>query len=191
MNPTQPLPGTNPPPFGGDGNPIQGGGGNDQWPIYVAIGCALLGLCCLCGVGVSGLLWALSQNGGLGLHYTRVHATATVTSYLGLGAGIGPGTTCDLPITSETREDGTVLCHVTMTCAGQSVYGDAQAGFFPCQFSTSPPRVIGQDINTSMVDQDGAFAIDTTQNMVTLADDFMGRAGMFTLTANITSVTAE
>lgn len=173
------------------GPPPSGGGGNDQWPIYLAIGCGVLGLFCLCGMGVSGLLYVLSQNGSIGTHYTRVHVTATVTSYLGTGAGIGPGTTCDLPITSETREDGTVMCHVVMTCGGMSMYGDAQAGWFPCQFSTSPARVIGQDINTSLMDQDGAFSIDTTQNVLNLADDFMGRAGMFTLTANITSVTAE
>lgn len=184
-----PIPGTTPPPP--YGAPQASGGGNDQWPIYVAIGCAALGLFCLCGIGVSGLVYVLAQNGGGLTHATRVHATATVTSYLGLGAGIGPGTTCDLPITADTQQDGTQQCHVTMTCAGQAMYGDAQAGFFPCQFSTSPPRVVGQDVNTSMMDHDGAFSIDTTQNTVSLADDFMGRAGMFTLTANITSITAE
>ncbi len=187
MNPTQPIPGTTPPPYGA---PQPGGGGNDQWPIYVGIGCALLGLCCLCGTGVSGAAWALSQNGGFG-GYTRVHVTATVSSYLGLGAGIGPGTTCDLPVTVETLQDGTQQCHVVMTCGGQALYGDAQSGFFPCQFSTSPPRVIGQDTNTASVDHDGAFSIDTTQGTVSLADDFLGRAGMFMMTATITSATAE
>ena len=191
MNPTQPLPGTTPPPAPYGAPPPSGGGGNDQWPIYVGVGCALLGLCCFCGVGVSGLMWALSQNGALGIGATRVHVSATVTSYLGLGAGIGPGTVCDLPITAETQQDGTQTCHVVMTCGGQVLYGDAQQGFFPCQFSTSPPRVVGQDANTSMADHDGAFNIDTTQSTVALADDFLGRAGMFTLSANITSTTAE
>lgn len=186
MNPTQPLPGTTPAPYGAP--PPASGGGRDQWPIYLAIGCGLMGLFCLCGIGVSGLVYVLSQSG---IGATRVHVTATVQSYLGLGAGIGPGTTCDLPISAETLQDGTQQCHVTMTCAGQSMYGDASAGFFPCQFSTSPARVVGQDINTSMADRDGAFSIDTDQRTVNLADDFLGRAGMFTLTANITSITAE
>jgi hypothetical protein len=188
MNPTQPIPGTTPPPYGAT---PPSGGGNDQWPIYVAIGCAVLGLCCFCGVGASGVVWAISQNGGLGGH-TTVHVTATVDSYLGMGAGIGPGTTCDLPITvGETQPDGTQQCHVVMSCGAQPLYGDAQSGFFPCQFSTSPPRVVGQDTNTASVDHDGAFSIDTTQGSVSLADDFLGRAGMFMLTARITSVTAE
>ena len=189
MNPTQPLPGTTPPPVS---LPPASGGGNDQWPIYVAIGCALLGLCCLCGVGFSGVAWFLTQNGGgFGLAATRVHVSATVTSYLGLGAGIGPGTVCDLPITVQSQQDGTQQCHVVMTCGGQVLYGDEQQGFFPCQFSTSPARVVGQDTNTTMTDHDGAFSIDTTAGTVQLADDFLGRAGMFTLSASITSTIAE
>ena len=191
MNPTQPLPGTTPPPA-----PSPSGGGNDQWPIYVAIGCAMLGLCCLCGVGVSGLLYFLSNEGGggggLGLGQpTRVHVTATVTSYLGLTAGISPGTTCDLPITQETTQDGRTVCHVLASCGGQTLYGDAQTGFFPCQFSTSPPTVIGQDTDTTMGDQDGAFSIDTNARTLSIADDFQGRYGMYVLSASITGVTAE
>lgn len=190
MNPTQPLPGTTPPPYGATPPPVGGsGGGNGQWPIYAAIGCGLMTLFCLCGIGVSGLVYVLAQRGGLGA--TRVHATATVQSYLGLGAGIGPGTTCDLPITVETTQDGTQLCHVVMTCAGQVLYGDASQGFFPCQFSTSPPRVVGQDVSTTMSDQDAAFSIDTDQRTLNVADDFLGRAGMYTLTATLTTVTAE
>jgi hypothetical protein len=196
LNPTQPLPGTTPPPNPYGGPPPtggSGGGGNDQWPIYVAIGCVMIGLFCMCGVGVSGLVLFLSGSGSFGglRPATTVHVRATVTQYLGLGAGIGQGTTCDLPITQQTSQDGTSLCHVVMTCGGQALYGDTQQGFFPCQFSTSPPRVIGQDSATSMDDHDGAFSIDTTQNTISLADDFMGRSGMFVLSANITSVTAE
>jgi hypothetical protein len=191
MNPTQPLPGQTPPPFGTPplGQPT-GGGGNDQWPIYLAIGCAALGLFCFCGIGVSGLAYWFAQGGGLGGH-TRVHVVATVTDYLGLGAGIGPGTSCDLPITAQTLQDGSQQCHVLMTCAGVPLYGDAQSGFFPCQFNTSSPLVIGADPETSMVDHDGAFSINTSARTVSLSDDFMGRSGMFVLTASITSVTAE
>ena len=193
MNPTQPLPGQTPPPFGSPppfGTPPQGGRGNDQWPIYLAIGCAMLGLFCFCGIGVSGLAYWLSSNGGFAGH-TRVHVVATVNNYLGLGAGIGPGSVCDLPITATTAEDGSQQCHVLMTCAGQALYGDAQSGFFPCQFSTSPPLVVGADSDTSMIDHDGAFFISTTGSNVSLSDDFLGHSGMFTLSATITSVTAE
>jgi len=191
MNPT-PYPGQAPPPFGNPpplGQP-SGGRGNDQWPIYVAIGCVALGLFCFCGMGVSGVVYWLAQGGSLGGR-TRVHVVATVNDYLGLGAGIGPGTVCDLPITAQTLDNGSQQCHVLMTCAGVPLYGDAQSGFFPCQFNTSTPLVIGTDPDTSMIDHDGAFSVNTSARTVSLSDDFMGRSGMYALSATITSVTAE
>lgn len=191
MDPTQPLsPGT-PPPIQPGGS---GRGNNDQWLIFGAIGCVVLLFSCLCAAGVGGVLFAVGSSGGgggLGIAATTVHVQARVTSYLGLTGGIAPGTMCDLPITAETQPDGTQQCHVLMTCGGVSLYGDAQSGFFPCQFSTSPPSVMGQDTNTTMSDQDGAFFISTTGGNVSLSDDFLGRNGMFTLQATITSTTAE
>jgi hypothetical protein len=185
-----PFPGQTPPPFGTPPPMGPTPSRNDQWPIYVAIGCVAFGLLCFCGMGVSGVAIWLSQGGSLARH-TRVHVVASVNDYLGLGAGIGPGTVCDLPITVEARDDGSQVCHVLMTCAGASLYGDATSGFFPCQFNTSTPLVIGTDPDTSMVDHDGAFTINTSARSLSLSDDFMGRSGMFALSATITSVTAE
>jgi len=42
-----------------------------------------------------------------------------------------------------------------------------------------------------MTDRDGAFSIDTTQNTYSWPTTSSVRAGMFTLSANITSTTAE
>jgi hypothetical protein len=202
MNPTQPLT----PPGYSPGGPPQGpipiqpgasgsGGGDNQWMIFLAIGCASLCLFCLCAMGVGGVFYAVNRDGGGGGlgglgggDPNTVHITATITSFIGSVPGVTTGSTCDLPVTATTLDDGTQQCHVLMSCSGVSLYGDASSGFFPCQFSTSPASVIGQDTDTSVSDQDGAFFISTMGGNISLTDDFAGRNGMFTLSATVSTV---
>jgi hypothetical protein len=203
MNPTQPY---TPPPFQ-PGGPPQGpipiqpgssgsGGGDNQWMIFLAIGCASLCLFCLCAIGVGGVFYAANDSGsggglvdlGGGGGGDTVHITATVTSFIGSVPGVSTGTVCDLPITATTDPEGTQTCHVVMTCGGVSLYGDAASGYFPCQFSTSPPSVMGQDTDTTLGDQDGSFHIGTMGGYISLIDDPTGRNGMFELAATINTV---
>ena len=111
-----------------------------------------------------------------------------IEGFLGTASGVATGTTCDLPVTATTNPDGTQQCHVVVTCGGVALYGDDASGFFPCQFSTSPPSVMGQDTGTSMFDQDAAFAISTMGGNIQIADDPGGRNGLFTLSATVLTV---
>ncbi len=205
MNPNQPLTPPGYSPGYSPGGPPQGpipiqpgasgsGGGDNQWMIFLAIGCASLCLFCLCAVGVGGIFYAASDGGdlgdlgGLAGGDGTVHVSATVTEVVGTIPGVSVGTTCELPITATDGTEGTQQCHVVMTCGGVPLYGDASSGFFPCQFSTSPASVLGQDTDTSLVDQDGAFFISTMGGNISLMDDPAGTNGMFRIAATVSSV---
>jgi hypothetical protein len=199
-NPSQTPPGYSPggPPQGPI--PIQpgasgSGGGDNQWMIFLGIGCASLCLFCLCAIGVGGVFYAVNQDHGGGLAGIGgggggegIHITATVTSFTGNVPGVGVGTTCDLPITATSNPDGTQTCHVVMTCGGVSLYGDASSGFFPCQYTDSPPSVMGQDTDTTIGDHDGSFHIGTMGGFISLIDDPTGRNGTFELAATVSTV---
>lgn len=113
---------------------------------------------------------------------------ATVEEAEGL-AGIAAGTECRFPVTREPRPDGTFWCNAQVRCGSQLLYGGANAGYFDCTLYEGTERhVVGEDANTTAVDQDAAMRLDTLRHELTVRDDARGRLGAFTLRARVTAI---
>jgi hypothetical protein len=173
------------------GPPASGGGSNTA--LYVAVGCAGLLLVTLCLAGAGAIAVGMaggSAGGGLG-GAPGVMLRGQITSYTG-SMPLGPGTACELPVEQVTRPDGTVWCHVRMSCGGVALYGSETNGFFPCTITPSSPgvpgRVSGQDPQTTMADRDGAFMVNTDIRSFEAHDDGSGASGFFAVVGTITSV---
>jgi|GEM_PF-6579185 hypothetical protein len=174
------------------GTPASGGGQNTA--LYVAFGCAGLMLVTLCLAGAGAIAVGMSGGaavgGGLG-GAPGVMLRGQITSYTG-SLPLGPGTACELPVEQVTRPDGTVWCHVRMSCGGLALYGSESNGFFPCTITPSSPgvpgRVSGQDPQTTMADRDGAFTVNTDTRSFEAHDDGSGASGFFVVVGTITSV---
>lgn len=114
--------------------------------------------------------------------------TATVEEAEGL-VGIAAGTECRFPVTREPRPDGTFWCNAQVSCGSQLLYGGPNAGYFDCTlYEGSERHVVGEDANTTAVDQDAAMRLDTLRHELTVRDDARGRLGAFTLRARVTAI---
>lgn len=113
--------------------------------------------------------------------------SARVTAVSGT-PGVEVGDRCDFPVEHRPRRSGGYWCRVEVVCAGQRLYGGGTVGFVPCVMYDSPLGVVGLDGETSNTDTDGAFAIDTRDQLFLVQDDASGPQGEFTLEAHIESV---
>lgn len=79
----------------------------------------------------------------------RLALTATVNSITGSSA-VAAGATCSFEVAFTTFSNSITECHTDIVCGNNvHVYGGTESGFFPCQFSTSPARVVGEDVYTT------------------------------------------
>lgn len=153
-----------------------------------AVGCAALSFLLLCAVGGGAVVYGMgtSIGGGVsGATGRSVRVRGTVVRAVGLGA-IGPGASCELPVDEIRQPDGTLGCHVVVTCNGIGLYGDARTGYFPCTFA--PGSVSGSDPSTSSLDRDGAFTVSTALRTFEVHDDPSGPLGAFAVSGTIVSV---
>lgn len=183
-DPTEPLsppiPATRVPP------PPTPPGGSSGLGVYAAIGCAAATFLLLCAGGGSAVIYGLTGAGGVSGGTGRVvRIRGTVSTAMGPG-GVGPGASCELPVEEVREADGTVVCHVVVTCAGMNLYGDGRTGYFPCTFA--PGSVTGGDPSTSSLDRDGAFSVSTSLRTFEVHDDGSGPLGTFAVSGTITSV---
>lgn len=116
-----------------------------------------------------------------------VHATITEVSG---SPGVTVGQTCEFNVERRDRDDGSGFwCNAQVVCGGHLLYGGPMAGFFPCTLFDSPTRgVVGSDPNTTSVDQDAAFSIDTSQLTMELHDDASGPNGELHVAAHIDTI---
>lgn len=114
--------------------------------------------------------------------------TATITSASGL-PNLGVGSQCVASVGRADRPDGTFWCNAQVLCGGTLVYGGATAGYFPCTiFSGDPWGVSGSEDQTTSVDQDPAFRIDTRAGILEARDDAAGALGAYSVTTRIDRV---
>ena len=113
---------------------------------------------------------------------------ATVNSFSG-PATVTAGSACNFDVEHRIFSNNTAQCHVEVVCGNNvHLYGTSSNGFFRCEFSRVPARVVGQDLETTSGDTDGAFVIDTDRHVLEVRDDAQGAYGMFDMRATITSV---
>lgn len=176
--------------------------------ILAAVGCATLGGVLVCGL--SGALFffiqrrsepppflpadqepfventELSEPSVILVEHLTIQAT--VSSFSG-AAAVTAGSSCNFDVEHRIFSNNTAQCHVDVVCGTNvHLYGTASNGFFRCEFSRVPPRVVGQDLETTSGDTDGAFVIDTDRRVLEVRDDVSGAFGIFDLRATITSV---
>ena len=112
---------------------------------------------------------------------------ATVNSFSG-PTTVSAGSSCNFDVEHRIFSNNTVQCHVDVVCGNNvHLYGSPSTGYFRCEFSRAPARVVGQDLETTSVDTDGAFVIDTDRHVLEVRDDATGILGAFDLRATITS----
>ena len=112
---------------------------------------------------------------------------ATVNSFSG-PTTVTAGSSCNFDVEHRIFSNNTEQCHVDVVCGNNvHLYGSPSTGYFVCQFSRSPARVVGQDLDTTASDTDGAFVIDTDRHVLEVRDDAQGIIGLFDLRATITS----
>lgn len=173
--------------------PMPPAGPGQSQLLWVAIGCAGLAFLSLCITGMAVLAWGMSESARVNRpgSVAGVRVRGTLTSYVGAD-GLAVGTACDLPIERVERADGSVVCHVRMSCGGVPLYGNDESGFFPCTITPSGGgvggAVMGGDAQTSQFDRDGAFTVDTGTRIFEAHDDAAGRRGAFFLTGTITTI---
>ncbi|MBW2460771.1 MAG: hypothetical protein JRH11_03930, partial [Deltaproteobacteria bacterium] len=108
-----------------------------------------------------------------------VNATVLITTG---PPGVSFGDACS--VTLEVRPapanpDG-YWCKVTATCADVVVYGGQENnGFVPCGITDSPLQASVEDGETTAIDTDGAFRLDTAQGHLHIRDDARGALGAF------------
>lgn len=116
--------------------------------------------------------------------------TAAVSRVTGPSASMLQGTTCDLRVerVPNTSAPGGYWCHTIVTCGGRVLYGSATQGFFTCTMTGDPPAVIGGETQTTGVDGDAAFQINSSTGTLSLSDDAAGPVGEYYLEARLGSV---
>lgn len=113
---------------------------------------------------------------------------ARVTESTGLGS-VSVGDTCSFDVVRHPLPDGTFWCNAQIRCAGQLLYGGANAGYFDCTLYEGVQRhVVGEDANTTGVDSDSAMSLNTLTHELVVRDDAAGSLGAFTVRAEITTV---
>jgi hypothetical protein len=122
------------------------------------------------------------------IQYEYLTIAATVNSFSG-SSTVAAGSTCNFSVEHRVFSNNTAQCHVDVVCGdNEHLYGTAVNGFFRCEFSRVPARVVGQDLETTSGDTDGAFVIDTDRHVLEVRDDASGIFGAFEMRATITSV---
>lgn len=112
---------------------------------------------------------------------------ATVNSFSG-PTNVTAGSSCNFDVEHRIFSNNTEQCHVDVVCGDNvHLYGSPSTGYFVCEFSLSPARVVGQDLETTASDTDGAFVIDTDRHVLEVRDDAQGMIGLFDLRATINS----
>ena len=177
--------------------------------LFAALGCAVFaGLSMIGIIGASVLIFARTSNNapptldGPITGYTPPPAvaneptviliehltiTATVNSFSG-PTNVTAGSTCNFDVEHRIFSNNTAQCHVDVVCGNNvHLYGSPSTGYFRCEFARSPARVVGQDLETTVTDTDGAFVIDTDRRVLEVRDDAQGIIGAFDLRATITS----
>ena len=113
---------------------------------------------------------------------------ATVNSFSGPST-VAAGSSCNFDVEHRVFSNNTAQCHVDVVCGNNvHLYGNASTGFFRCEFSRVPARVVGADLETTVADTDGAFTINTDNQGLIVRDDAQGFVGAFEMRATITSV---
>lgn len=169
------------------------GGSSDGPILFVAVGCAGLAFLSLCVIGIGAMAWGMARSSGPVAFggAPGVRLRGQITSYAG-SAPLGPGTSCELPIEQVVQDDGTIWCHVRLSCGGFPLYGTDDNGFFPCTITPSsggyPGRVTGQDFETTSSDRDGAFSVNSDLRTFEAHDDGAGANGFFVVVGTITAV---
>lgn len=159
--------------------------------LFAAVGCVAAAFMSLCAVGVGAVAWGMMGGSSFVASGPTVRMRGQITSYMG-SAAIGPGTPCDLPVEQVQRDDGTMWCHVRLTCGGIPLYGGEENGFFPCTFSPTsgayPGRVQGTDMETTSTDRDPSFTVNSDVRTFEAHDDGAGAGGFFVVTGTITTI---
>lgn len=117
--------------------------------------------------------------------------TATVTRASGSGAGFLQGASCQFAVqrVGNPQAPGGYWCHTVVTCNGRTLYGSERNGFFSCTMGEGPsPNVVGGEDQTTGMDTDAAFRIDSTQGTMSLRDDEAGPFGAYSLEARLGGV---
>jgi hypothetical protein len=113
---------------------------------------------------------------------------AVVTSARGPRAPVGSGATCSVQI----EPHGGMLCHVVVTCSGQTIYGQPGQGFLGCRMTPNASGGMeyqGQDsngTNGAPNSHDPRLDLDTAAQQVTVSDDVAG--GTWTVVIRLNSL---
>ena len=175
--------------------------------IFATIGCAVSATVGMC-VASAGAIIVFSQSSAAGpaavwegptepptgapdepavILVDHLTIAATVNSFSG-PTNVTAGSSCNFNVEHRIFSNNTEQCHVDVVCGDNvHLYGSPSTGYFVCQFSRSPARVVGQDLDTTASDTDGAFVIDTDRRVLEVRDDAQGMIGLFDLRATITS----
>lgn len=123
--------------------------------------------------------------GGLGTAPRTIRAT--VEEVTGL-ADVAVGASCTTTVRRVDQPNGTFWCRAEVVCAGRTLYGGGESGYFECiLYEGARPDVQGHDRATSPTDMDPSFDLDTVAGSMALADE-AGASGTFSLRAHVESV---
>ena len=105
---------------------------------------------------------------------------------------VAPGDRCTFPVTQQPRAGQTPWCRAEVRCGDQLLYGGGSAGYFECSFSPAtgdgPGAVVGGEDQTTGVDGDAAFRVDTLGGVVTIRDDAGAPSGAFSVRGRVVEV---
>ncbi|MEO0323217.1 MAG: hypothetical protein AAF447_09685 [Myxococcota bacterium] len=111
---------------------------------------------------------------------------------VGGAARVAPGDRCTFPVSLQPRPGASPWCRAEVRCAEQLLYGGGSAGFFECSFSPAtedaPGAVVGGEDQTSGVDGDAAFRVDTLGGVVTVRDDAGAASGAYSVRGKVIEV---
>jgi len=121
---------------------------------------------------------------------SSVEITAAVTVVTG-SRPVSEGAICSFRVERLPRSNGAgYWCRTQAVCGGKLLFGGPTAGYFNCRMTVGSgvPEITGGDPDTSSVDNDASFAIDTTASSVVLRDDATSQNGEYSLVAHINSL---
>ncbi|MEM9070506.1 MAG: hypothetical protein AAGE52_18520 [Myxococcota bacterium] len=105
--------------------------------------------------------------------------TATVQQVHGLRR-VRQGSSCQIEVHHQRS------CRAVITCEGETLFGwTDRNGFFRCDFSADPARVVGEDAHTAEQGGDPAMRFDTDAGTLTMRDIVTGHLGEFSLEATL------